>query len=127
VLSLNKKERNKMQVVKEGAHVTEVIVQEGVPTVDTVKGSPAEPMIYMVDGVPVGGMFRYNPARDAFANLNAAGMEFTGMCDESEPPECDRQAVRDCHFRAFVLVTALASLAAGREMMETKQSMKEAA
>ena len=127
LLSINKKTRNKMQVVKEGAEVHQVIVQEGVPTVDTVHQSPAEPMVYMIDGVPVGGMFRYNPTRDAFANLNAAGMEFAGMCDESEPPDCDRQPVRSCHFLAYGLVAALAALAAGREMVETARAIKEAA
>ncbi len=115
VLSVNKKTRNKMQVVKEGAQVSEVIIQEGVPTTDTVSGKPAEPMIYLVDGVPIGGMWRANAERDAFNNLNAAGMEFTGMCDESED-ECGKwKSVAGCNFRSFGLVAAIAALAAARE------------
>lgn len=115
LLEINKKERNKMHVVKEGAEVHDVIVQEGVATIDTVQGKSAEPMVYMLDGIPIGGMFRVNGARDAYGNLNAAGMEFTGMCDESEEVVDCRQPVRECHFRAYGLIAALAALAAGRE------------
>jgi len=116
VLELNKKNRNKMQVIKEGARVREVIIQEGIPTIDTVEGKPAEPMVYMVDGIPVGGMFRVNGDRDAFGNLNAAGMEFTGMCDETENVDCSElKSVEDCHFRAYGIVAAIAALAAARE------------
>ncbi len=115
VLEINKKSRNKMQTVKEGARVSEVIIQEGVPTVDHIDGKPAEPMVYMIDGVPVGGMYRVNAMRDAFTNLNAAGMEFAGMCDEAED-DCGRwTSVQDCHFRSFGIVAAIAALAAARE------------
>lgn len=115
VLEMNKKERNKMQVVKEGARVSEVILQEGVPTIDTVDGKPAEPMVYMIDGLPVGGMYRVNGARDAMNNLNAAGMEFVGMCDEMETADPDRKSVRECDFRAYGIVAAISALAAAQE------------
>jgi glutamate--cysteine ligase len=127
ILEMNKKDRNKMQVIKEGTKVSEVIVQEGIPSMDTVDGSPAEPMIYLVDGVPVGGMYRINPERDRYANLNAPGMRFAGMCDESEPPDCDRLPVTACHFRAYGLVAALAALAAPRELYGVNAAMTAAA
>lgn len=119
ILELNKKDRNKMNVIKEGARVSEVIIQEGVVTVDTVDGKPAEPMVYMIDGIPVGGMWRVNGSRDVENNLNAAGMEFTGMCDETED-ECGQwKSVDDCNFRSFGIVAALAALAAARENYES--------
>jgi glutamate--cysteine ligase len=115
IFEMNKKDRNKMQVIKEGARVSEVIIQEGIATIDRVKDSPAEPMVYMVDGVPIGGMYRVNSQRDALSNLNAAGMEFTGMCDEVED-ECGKwKSVADCHFGAYGIVAALAALAAAHE------------
>lgn len=118
MLELNKKERNKMQVIKEGARVSEVIIQEGIPTIDVVDGNPAEPMIYMIDGIPVGGMYRVNNERDAYGNLNAAGMRFTGMCDEGED-ECGKwKSVDNCHFRSFGIIAAIAALAAAREDYE---------
>ncbi len=116
IFEMNKKERNKMNVIKEGAQVSEVIIQEGIPTTDTVDGAPAEPMVYMIDGVPIGGMWRVNSERDAFNNLNAAGMRFVGMCDEGEEPDCpDSRPLVDCHFRSFGTIAALAALAAARE------------
>ncbi len=119
LLELNKKTRNKMQSVKEGAQVSEVIIQEGIATIDTVDGKPAEPMVYLIDGVPVGGMYRVNGQRDAFNNLNAAGMEFTGMCDEVEDICGEWKKVNDCNFRSFGIVAALAALAAAREDYDT--------
>ncbi|MDX1974115.1 MAG: glutamate--cysteine ligase [Rickettsiales bacterium] len=115
VLQLNKKTRNKMNTVKEGAQVSEVIIQEGIATIDRIDGKPAEPMIYMVDGIPVGGMFRVNGERDAQNNLNAAGMEFKGMCDETEDPCGEYRHITDCHFRSFGTIAAIAALAAARE------------
>ncbi|MFW0777486.1 MAG: glutamate--cysteine ligase [Rickettsiales bacterium] len=124
IFELNKKDRNKMQTIKEGTRVSEIIIQEGVPTVDVIDDKVAEPMIYMIDGVPVGGMWRVNEQRDNRSNLNAAGMSFTGMCDETEDECGEWKSVQDCHFRSFGLVAALAALAAAREQYETpKQEM----
>ena len=115
IFELNKKDRNKMQTIKEGARNSEVIIQEGIATIDTVDGKPAEPMVYMIDGLPVGGMYRVNGERNAQNNLNAAGMEFVGMCDEAEISDPDRKQVKECDFRAYGMVAALAALASPRE------------
>jgi glutamate--cysteine ligase len=122
LLSINKKTRNKMHVIKEGAEISEVIIQEGVATIDTVDGKPAEPMVYMVDGIPAGGMYRVNGQRDSENNLNAAGMEFTGMCDEIEEEGGKWKAVGDCSFRSFGIVAAIAALAAARENYNEKMT-----
>lgn len=114
MLELNKKARNKMQVIKEGTVNSEVIIQEGVPTIDKVDGSPAEPVIYMIDGQPVGGLYRVNVNRDAKDNLNAAGMTFAGMCDEKEDGDV---SMTRCHMRSFGLIASIAALAAAREDM----------
>lgn len=115
IFEMNKKERNKMQVIKEGMHVSEVIIQEGIPTVDVVQGKSAEPMVYMIDGIPVGGMYRVNGERDSYGNLNASGMEFTGMCGDTEGLPDSWKKVDSCHFRSFGIIAAMAALAAARE------------
>lgn len=112
VMEINKKNRNKMNVIKEGVQSTEVIIQEGVPTVDRIDGAPAEPMVYLTDGHAVGGAFRVNDQRDAQNNLNASGMRFVGMCDESENGVA---RMKSCQFGAMGLIAELASLAAPRE------------
>jgi glutamate--cysteine ligase len=119
MFELNKKERNKMQVIKEGMVNSEVIIQEGIPTIDRVEGKPAEPMVYMIDGLPIGGMYRVNANRDGLGNLNAAGMEFVGMCDEAESADVNRKSVKECDFRAYGLVAAIAALASARENYES--------
>ncbi len=112
ILEINKKIRNKMNVIKEGVQSTEVIIQEGIPTIDRIEAAPAEPMMYLVDGHAVGGAYRVNDARDAQNNLNATGMRFVGMCDEGE---AGKVAMRECTFGALGLIAELASLAAQRE------------
>lgn len=117
LLELNKKTRNKMNVIKEGTQNTEVIIQEGIPTIDLIEGGFAEPMIYLLDGTPVGGAFRVNEERSATSNLNASGMRFVGMCDEAECEEDQhRVKVTNCNSCVFGLVATLATLAASDEV-----------
>lgn len=112
MLEINKKIRNKMNVIKEGVQSTEVVIQEGIPTRDVIDGAPAEPMMYLLDSHAVGGAYRINRSRDALGNLNATGMEFVGMCDEGEKGNV---AMPSCQFGALGLIAELASLAAPRE------------
>jgi len=48
ITSLNRKQRNKMAVVKEGMEVSDVVVQEGVYTFEHIDDAVAEPVIYMI-------------------------------------------------------------------------------
>ena len=112
VMAVNKDTRKKMNVIKEGVHNTEVIIQEGIPTVDAIAGRVAEPMIYVVDGVAVGGAYRVNEEKDAFSNLNSAGMSFSAMCDESNAVELEES---DCDFNVYGLIASLAAQAAVEE------------
>ena len=50
--------RNKMSVIKDGQEVSEVILQEGVPTYERVNDAVAEPVVYMIDRYVVGGFYR---------------------------------------------------------------------
>lgn len=115
VAEMNKKIRNKMQTVKEGAQNAQVLIQEGVPTVDLVADAPAEPMIYCIDGQAIGGAYRFNPERDRTTNLNARGMQFTGMCDQLEAGDSQHIPVESCNYAVYSLIAQLANLAAARE------------
>lgn len=79
VASLNRKQRNKMAVVKEGLQVSEVIIQEGVPSLEKVAQGVAEPVVYMIDRYVVGGFYRVHPDRGIDENLNAPGMHFVPL------------------------------------------------
>ena len=103
VYEMNKKTRNKMNASKEGAITTEVIIQEGIPTVDVVNGVVSEPMMYLADGEAAGGMYRTNGTRDAFISLNTREMIFKPMA--SSTPE----------FAVYRLIARLATLATMHE------------
>ncbi len=121
VFEMNRKLRKKMHAIKGGVVNTDVVIQEGVPTADYVNGQTAEPMIYLVNGVPVGGAYRVHASRDARANLNAVGMSFTSLCDEGESVLALDQMQEQgphCDLRVLGLVARLASLAAVREEYE---------
>jgi glutamate--cysteine ligase len=79
VIGLNRKQRNKMAVVKEGLAVSKVLVQEGVPTYETINEAVAEPVVYMIDHFVIGGFYRVHTGRGADENLNAPGMHFVPL------------------------------------------------
>jgi glutamate--cysteine ligase len=127
VKNLNRKQRNKMAVVKEGLEVSEVIVQEGVPTIETVENGVAEPVVYMVDRFVVGGFYRVNAQRGRDENLNAPGAHFVplpfaapcNLPDASSNPDCPPN-----RFYAYGVVSRLALLAASLELEQTDPALK---
>jgi glutamate--cysteine ligase len=122
VTGLNRKQRNKMAVVKEGMQVSEVIIQEGVPTFETVDEGTAEPVVYMIDRYVVGGFYRVNTARGIDENLNAPGMHFKPLAFETgcSLPDCTQSPdAAPNRFYAYGVVARLALLAASRELEQT--------
>ncbi len=87
VLEMGRDIRKKMNVIKGGAQNTEVIIQEGVPTIDKVGENTAEPMIYLIGGEPAGCIYRTNTQKDNLENLNAAGMGFSSICESTQDKE----------------------------------------
>ncbi|NCZ59373.1 MAG: hypothetical protein EBX71_04390 [Betaproteobacteria bacterium] len=123
VVNLNRKQRNKMAVVKEGLEVSQVLLQEGVPTIEQLEGSSAEPVVYMIDRYVVGGFYRVHQSRSRQESLNAPGMHFVPLpfetsCilpDGTEPPQAAPN-----RFYAYGVVARLALLAAAIELEQTE-------
>jgi glutamate--cysteine ligase len=84
VLQINKKERNKMAVIKGAVQNTCVIIQEGITTFDAIDGKIAEPMIYLINAQVAANLFRANENRDRKISLNAAGASFFDLENLSE-------------------------------------------
>ncbi|KMN82383.1 glutamate--cysteine ligase [Chromobacterium sp. LK11] len=127
VLGLNRKARNKMSVVKEGLEVSEVIVQEGVYTFETVEDAVAEPVVYMMDRYVTGGFYRVHTGRGIDENLNAPGMHFVPLSFETA---ClpDKQGTPDCapnRFYSYGVISRLALLAASLELEATDPDADE--
>ena len=130
VRELNRKQRNKMAVVKEGLEVNEVIIQEGVPTYEKVEDAVAEPVVYMVDRYVVGGFYRVNKERGIDENLNAPGMHFVplafaGSCNL---PDCSAQpgTAATNRFYSYGVIARLALLAASLELERTGHLVTQA-
>ncbi len=122
VATLNRKQRNKMSVIKEGAQVQEVIIQEGVPTIEQVNGGAAEPVVYMMDRFVVGGFYRVNTQRGRDENLNAPGMSFEPLAFEKPCNVADASAtpcLQTNRFYTYGVVGRLALLAASVELEQT--------
>ena len=128
VRGLNRKQRNKMAVVKEGLQVHDVIVQEGVYTFETMNDAVAEPVVYMIDHYVVGGFYRVHTSRGKDENLNAPGMQFAPLafaapCSSPDPdePHCPPN-----RFYAYGVIARLALLAASIELERTESALEGA-
>lgn len=121
VRDLNRKQRNKMAVVKEGLQVSDVLVQEGVYTFEDLDGAVAEPVVYMIDRHVVGGFYRVHTERGVDENLNAPGMRFEPLafeqCCTLPNPDCAPDDMPN-RFYAYGVVARLAMFAAALELEE---------
>ncbi len=125
VRGLNRKQRNKMAVVKEGLEVSSVIIQEGVPTFESINEAIAEPVVYMIDRFVVGGFYRVHTSRGKDENLNAPGAQFVPLAFES-PCIPDLGGPAGCppnRFYAYGVIARLAQLAAAIEVEELSEAV----
>jgi glutamate--cysteine ligase len=120
---LNRRTRNKMSVIKDGQEVTEVIIQEGVPTYERMNDAVAEPVVYMLDRYVVGGFYRVHADRGIDENLNSPGAQFIPLAF-AESNHLPRQgskpgASAPNRFYMYGVVARLAMLAASYELEAT--------
>ena len=128
VFAVNRKTRNKMSVGKGGALIKEILIQEGVATIDKIEGAAAEPVVYAIGGAVAGGFWRINDTRGASDNLNSRGMRFSPFADSCAPSkagedlqtddslqsENDLQSGGSLHY-VYGVIARLSNLAAARE------------
>ena len=119
VRGLSRRQRNKMAVGKEGLSFTEMLIQEGVPTRETVAEGNAEPVVYMIDRYVVGGFYRVHTGRGIDENLNAPGMRFEPLAFEgccTLPDCCLGPDAPPNRFYAYGVIARLALVAAALEL-----------
>lgn len=121
VTNLNRKQRTKMSSAKEGSKVNNVLVQEGVYTLETwgEEQAVAEPVVYMMDHFVVGGFYRVHTGRGVNENLNAPGMHFEPLAFVDACNTPDKGSKPDTipnRFYAYGVIARLALLAAAREI-----------
>jgi glutamate--cysteine ligase len=123
LIDLNRKARNKMSVIKDGQEVSEVILQEGVPTFERVNSAVAEPVVYMIDRYVVGGFYRVNAERGVDENLNSPGASFVPLAfaQANHLPNSDSPLGTSApnRFYLYGVIARLAMLAASYELEAT--------
>ncbi|RZS54641.1 glutamate--cysteine ligase [Sphaerotilus mobilis] len=120
---LNRRTRNKMSVVKDGQEVSEVIIQEGVPTYERMNDAVAEPVVYMMDRYVVGGFYRVHADRGIDENLNAPGAQFVPLAfaESHHLPRVGAKPGQSApnRFYMYGVIARLAMLAASYELEAT--------
>ena len=119
MLQLNRKQRTKMATRKGGQKVSNILIQEGVYSIETMLDQAvAEPVIYLIGSKVVGGFYRIHEARGSDENLNTPGMYFKPMAFESvrlEAYDISRHQDISNRFYVYGVIARLAALAAARE------------
>jgi glutamate--cysteine ligase len=120
---LNRNQRARMSVIKDGVQVSDVIIQEGVPTFESIKDAVAEPVVYMIDRYVVGGFYRIHAERGVDQNLNAPGSQFVPLAFAQQHAVPDLKAkpgtAAPNRFYVYGVVARLGLLAASLEMERT--------
>ncbi len=76
IYHMNKKRKAKMNSGKGGVITSDVIIQEGIETIETYNDLTAETMVYSIGAEPVSFIYRMHDTRDSKSNLNSPGMTF---------------------------------------------------
>jgi glutamate--cysteine ligase len=120
---LSSRTRSRMSVVKDGRHVTDVIIQEGVATHERVNEAVAEPVVYMIDRYVVGGFYRIHSERGIDENLNSPGSSTVPLAfaesNQLARPGTKAGASAPNRFYMYGVIGRLAMLAAAYELEAT--------
>lgn len=106
IVDPNKSLRKKMESTKGNTLIQDVLIQEGVKTVDKHLGHPSELMCYTMYGEVVAFIDRYNTLHNSQENLNSSGMQFADSVHHAGEN------------KVLFLVSALSVIAAEREILQ---------
>lgn len=133
IIDLNRKGRNQLYKGKSSKVIERFLLQEGVPTINSVDNYPAEVCLYQISNRFVGGFYRYNDEKSGRENLNSRGMKFKSICvtasylsevarktdcpDESAPSSTQ---AGPAGLVGYQVLARIAGLAAAREIQHLK-------
>jgi len=121
---LNRKKRTHMSTAKGNRPITQVLLQEGVYTIEQWQEATAEPVVYMLGRCVIGGFYRLHAGRSDSENLNSPGMQFaplafTKACNN--PEQCAEPNACTNRLYSYGVIARLALVAAAREQAELKE------
>jgi glutamate--cysteine ligase len=124
VRNLNHEQRKHLAMVKGHIAVHDVLVQEGVYTVESVGDATAEPVVYMIDRCVVGGFYRVHPGRGWDENLNGPGSHFVPLAIEKPCYSTAPGRPPNLFFYAYGVIARLALVAAAIEIERTAEAFQ---
>ena len=115
--------RRRMGLDKDGEAITEVIIQEGVPTYERIHSAVAEPVVCMIDRYVVGGFYRVHADRGVDENLAGPGSSYVPLAfaESTQLPRPGAKAGASApnRFYMYGVIGRLAMLAAAYELEAT--------
>jgi len=109
IVEINKKERNKMNMLKGSTQTHSVIIQEGIFTENKINDSASEPLLYIANGNLVETIYRSNPLKDDRSNLNSTGAIFYNSENINQQNHNIRIETFNNLYQLIANMTALAS------------------
>jgi glutamate--cysteine ligase len=107
----------------DGLNISQVIIQEGVPTYERMNDAVAEPVVLTVDRYVVGGYYRVHPGRGVDENLSSPGSQYVPLAFDPAgalPRLGDKPGVSAPNrFYLYGVIARLAMLAAAYELEAT--------
>jgi glutamate--cysteine ligase len=120
---LRPRARERLGLATEGPTLTEVIIQEGVPTLERINAAVAEPVVYMIDRYVVGGYYRVHAERAPDEDLCGPGASFVPLAfaESSQLPRPGAKpgASAPNRFYMYGVIARLGMLAASYELEAT--------
>jgi glutamate--cysteine ligase len=123
LMQLNEEKRRQLITLASGSNsAIPVMIQEGVPTIETVDTHVAEPVVYLVDKFVVGGFYRFNAQPQNEQDMQLPGADFRQLpfAKPCNMPDCGEDTTAAPNrFYAYGVVARLAALAASLELERT--------
>ncbi|MDP8212952.1 MAG: glutamate--cysteine ligase [Candidatus Zapsychrus exili] len=122
ILTLNRKNRNKLYKGKSSKVIDRYLLQEGVPTIYNTGHEVSEVCIYQIDNKLVGGFYRSHMSKGNRESLNSQGMIFKKMC-----PHLSRYGECGVHhdiniFDIYRILARIAGVAAYQEILKLEDT-----
>ncbi len=115
--------RGRMGLAKDGQAITDVLIQEGVPSYERIHRAVAEPVVCMIDRYVVGGFYRVHAERGTDENLGGPGSSYVPLAfaESSQLPRPGAKpgASAPNRFYMYGVIGRLAMLAAAYELEAT--------
>jgi glutamate--cysteine ligase len=115
--------RQRMGLAKDGQAISDIIIQEGVPSYERMHSAVAEPVVVMIDRYVVGGFYRVHAGRGTDENLGGPGSSYVPLAfaesNQLPRPGAKPGASPPNRFYMYGVIGRLAMLASAYELEAT--------